>query len=192
MHVAISIVYFTLSKVYLSFRVICFTFVETLIFLIMKLNYLLSNKYKKIGWSILIPSAIIGLITLILEFEPTSLDFNIPAIFIDELLGDKHFFGIVNNNILNEILGALIVLSSLLVAFSKEESEDEYISKIRLESLVWAVYFNYAILLISFVLIFDLAFLWVMIFNMFTILLFFIIRFNWQISKLKKVNHYEE
>jgi len=158
----------------------------------MKLNYLLSNKYKKIGWSILIPSAIIGLITLILEFEPTSLDFNIPAIFIDEILGDKHFFGIVNNNILNEILGALIVLSSLLVAFSKEESEDEYISKIRLESLVWAVYFNYAILLISFVLIFDLAFLWVMIFNMFTILLFFIIRFNWQISKLKKVNHYEE
>ncbi len=158
----------------------------------MKLNYLLSNKYKKIGWSILIPSAIIGLITLIFEFEPTSLDFNIPAIFIDELLGDKHFFGIVNNNILNEILGALIVLSSLLVAFSKEESEDEYISKIRLESLVWAVYFNYAILLISFVLIFDLAFLWVMIFNIFTILLFFIIRFNWQISKLKKVNHYEE
>ncbi len=158
----------------------------------MKLNYLFPNKYKKIGWLIFIPSAIIGLITLILDFEPNSLDFNVPAIFIEELLGDKHFFGIVNNNILNEILGVLILLSSLLVAFSKEESEDEYISKIRLESLVWAVYFNYAILLISFVLIFDLAFLWVMIFNMFTILLFFIIRFNWQISKLKKVNHYEE
>jgi len=83
-------------------------------------------------------------------------------------------------------------LSSLLVAFSKEESEDEYISKIRLESLVWAVYFNYAILLISSLFIFDFAFLWVMIFNMFTILLFFIIRFNWQIYKLKKFVHYEE
>ena len=154
----------------------------------MKLNYLFPNKYKKVGWLILIPSVI----TLILEFEPNSLDFNVPAIFIDELFGDKHFFGTVKNNILNEILGALILLSSLLVAFSKEESEDEYISKIRLESLVWAVYFNYAILLISFVLIFDLAFLWVMIFNMFTILLFFIIRFNWQISKLKKIAHYEE
>ena len=158
----------------------------------MKLNYLFPNKYKKIGWLIFIPSAIIGLITLILDFEPNSLDFNVPAIFIEELLGDKHFFGIVNNNILNEILGVLILLSSLLVAFSKEESEDEYISKIRLESLVWAVYFNYAVLLISFVLIFDLAFLWVMIFNMFTILLFFIIRFNWQIYKLKKFVHYEE
>jgi len=158
----------------------------------MKLNYLFPNKYKKIGWLILIPSAIIGLITLILEFEPNYLDFNVPAIFIDEFFGDKHFIGIVNNNVLNEILGVLIILSSLLVAFSKEKSEDEYISKIRLESLVWAVYLNYAILLISFPFIFDLSFLWVMIFNMFTILLFFIIRFNWQISKLKKSAHYEE
>ena len=158
----------------------------------MKLNYLFPNKYKKIGWLIFIPSAIIGLTTLIFELEPNSLDFNIPAIFINKLFGDKHFIGIVNNNILNEILGVLIILSSLLVAFSKEESEDEYISKIRLESLVWAVYFNYAVLLISFLLIFDLAFLWVMIFNMFTILLFFIIRFNWQIYKLKKFVHYEE
>jgi len=158
----------------------------------MKLKYLFPNKYKKIGWLIFIPSAIIGLATLIFEFEPNSLDFNMPAIFINKLFGDKHFIGIVNNNVLNEILGVLIILSSLLVAFSKEESEDEYISKIRLESLIWAVYFNYAILLISFVLIFDLAFLWVMIFNMFTILLFFIIRFNWQIYKLKKIAHYEE
>lgn len=158
----------------------------------MKLNYLFPNKCKKIGWLILIPSAIIGLITHILEFEPNYLDFNVPAIFIDEFFGDKHFIGIVNNNVLNEILGVLIILSSLLVAFSKEKSEDEYISKIRLESLVWAVYLNYAILLISFLFIFDLSFLWVMILNMFTILLFFISRFNWQISKLKKSAHYEE
>lgn len=158
----------------------------------MKLNYLFPNKYKKIGWLILIPSAFIGLITIILDFEPNYLDLNVPAIFIDEVFGEKHFIGIVNNNVLNEILGVLIILSSLLVAFSKEKLEDEYISKIRLESLVWAVYFNYAILLISFLFIFDLSFLWVMIFNMFTILLFFIIRFNWQISKLKKSANYEE
>ena len=98
----------------------------------------------------------------------------------------------VNNNILNEIFGILIIISSLFVAFSKEKSEDEYISKIRLESLVWAVYFNYGILLFSILFVFDFSFLWVMIFNMFTVLLFFIIRFNWQISKLKKSANYEE
>lgn len=158
----------------------------------MKVNYLFPNKYKKIGWLILIPAAIIGLITLILEYEPDFLDFKVPAIFIDELFGNKYLIGMVENNILNEVLGVLVIISSLLVAFSKEKSEDEYISKIRLESLVWAVYVNYGILLISFIFIFDLSFLWVMIFNIFTVLLFFIIRFNCQISKLKKSASNEE
>lgn len=158
----------------------------------MKLNYLFPNRYKNIGWLILVPSAIVGLITLIVEYEPSFLDLNVPAIFVNELIGKQQFFGMVKNNILNEILGVLIIISSLLVAFSKEKIEDEYISKIRLESLVWAVYVNYGILLFSFIFIFDLSFLWVMIFNMFTILLFFIIRFNWQISKFKKSASYAE
>ena len=158
----------------------------------MKISYLFPNKFKNIGWFIFIPSALLGCITFVFEYEPSALDFNVFAIFIEELLGDRYFSGVVNNNILNEIFGILTIMSSILVAFSKEKLEDEYISKIRLESLVWAVYFNYAILLIAFLFIFDLAFLWVMIFNMFTILLFFIIRFNWQISKLQKAMRYEE
>ena len=159
----------------------------------MKLNFLFPNKYKKIGWLILIPSAIIGLSTLIYEYEPSFLDFNVPAIFVDELFSvNKKTFRMVANNILNEILGVLIIISTFLVAFSKEKSEDEYISKIRFESLAWAVYFNYAILILTFLFIYDFAFLWVMVFNMFTVLLFFIVRFNWQISKLKTTTSYEE
>ncbi|EMY82061.1 hypothetical protein pgond44_02438 [Psychroflexus gondwanensis ACAM 44] len=158
----------------------------------MKVNYLFPNKFKKIGWLLLIPSAIIGLVTLIYEYEPSFLDFNLPAIFIDDLFKEQKLYGMVKNNILNEILGILIIISSLFVAFSKEKLEDEYISKIRLDSLVWAVYFNYGILLFSFLFIFDFSFLWVMIFNMFTVLLFFIIRFNWQISKLEKSARHEE
>lgn len=158
----------------------------------MKTNYLFPNKFKRIGWLILIPSVVVGLVTLIYEYEPSFFGFNVPAIFIDDFFTDKKLFGMVNNNILNEIFGILIIISSLFVAFSKEESEDEYISKIRLESLVWAVYFNYGILLFSILFVFDFSFLWVMIFNMFTVLLFFIIRFNWQISKLKKLANYEE
>ena len=153
----------------------------------MKTNYLFPNKYKLIGWILLIPSTIIGVIITNQGYEPDFLDFNVPAIFIDELFGEKQFMVMVKNNILNEIIGVLIIISSLLVAFSKEKNEDEYISKIRLDSLVWAVYFNYGILLLSFIFIYDFSFLWVMIYNMFTILLFFIIRFNWQISKLKKL-----
>lgn len=159
----------------------------------MKLNFLFPSKFKRIGWFTLIPSAIIGLLTLIYNYEPSFLDFNVPAIFVDELFSvNKKTFRMVTNNILNEILGVLIIISTFLVAFSKEKSEDEYISKIRFESLAWAVYFNYAILILTLLFIYDFAFLWVMVFNMFTVLLFFIVRFNWQISKLKKSASYEE
>jgi len=154
----------------------------------MKVNYLFPRKYKKIGWLILIPSIIIGLVTHILGYEPDFLDFKVPAVFF----GDGLVFELFSTNILNEVFGILIIISSLLVGFSKEKLEDEYISKIRLESLVWAVYVNYGILLISFLFFFDEAFLEIMIFNMFTVLLFFIIRFHWQISKLKKSASYEE
>ena len=159
----------------------------------MKLNFLFPNKYKKIGWLILIPSAIIGLSTLIDEYEPSFLGFKVSAIFVDELFSvNKKTFRMVTNNILNEILGVLIIISTFLVAFSKEKSEDEYISKIRFESLAWAVYFNYAILILTFLFIYDFAFLWVMVFNIFTYLLFFIGRFNWHIPNLKTTSYDEE
>jgi len=158
----------------------------------MKLNYLFSNRYKKIGLIILIPSLIFGLITVIYDLEPEILDLNVPAIFVNDIIGEEKLVGLTENNILNEICGALLIISLILVAFSKEEQEDELIAKIRLESLVWATYLNYGILLFAMLFVYELSFLWVMIFNIFTILLFFIIRFNWQVMKLNKSLSYEE
>ena len=157
----------------------------------MTIHYLLPNSYKKIGWLLLAPSAILGLTVVITDYNPEFLNFSVPALFGDPIMGERVVFSWIENNILNEILGVLVIIGGILVAFSKEICEDEYISKIRLESLVWSVYVNYAILIFSLLLIYDLSFLWVMIFNMFTVLIFFIARFNWQISKLNKVKNEE-
>lgn len=158
----------------------------------MKLTYLFPNKCKKIGWAILLPSVVLGLFTAFSDFEPSFLDFNFNTFLHGKFNEDFNIFSRHANNLLNEILGILIIFGALLVAFSKEKIEDEFISKIRLESLVWGVYLNYAILLIAIIFIYDLAFIWVMIFNMFTILLFFIMRFHWQIYKLRNSSHYAE
>ncbi|NCF43159.1 MAG: hypothetical protein GWP32_09840 [Bacteroidetes bacterium] len=151
----------------------------------MKTNYLFPNCFKIYGWIILIPSLIVGALSLVFEIEPTALEFKMPALFVDEFMGQNKLAGTVNNNILNEIVGVLIILSSIFVAFSKEKEEDEYMLKIRPEPLVWAVYVNYGILLISLLFIYDFSFSYVMIFNMFTVIIFFIIRFYWQLNKLK-------
>ncbi|MGB3922738.1 MAG: hypothetical protein WBL00_02275, partial [Bacteroidales bacterium] len=96
------------------------------------------------------------------------------------------------NNVLDEISSILLIIGALLIAFSKEKTEDEFISKIRLESLVWATYINYAILIFAIIFIYDMTFLWVLVFNMFTLLVFFLIRFNWALYKSKNQISNEE
>lgn len=155
-------------------------------------NYLFPSRYKKIGLVILIPTLIVGMISLVYSTEPVLLDVNVMAVFEQQFSNRPLFFTIIENNILNEICGVLLIISLLFVAFSKEVKEDEFISKIRLESLVWSTYFNYFILLISMIFVYHISFLWVMIFNMFTLLFFFIIRFNWQVWKLKRSDNNEK
>jgi hypothetical protein len=95
-------------------------------------------------------------------------------------------------NLLDEILGGLVILGSMMVAFSKEKVEDEYIAKIRLDSLAWAVYFNQGLLFLSLFFVYGMSFLWVMIFNLFTLTWFFIARFNWLKTKINKSRKDEE
>jgi hypothetical protein len=152
----------------------------------MNATYLFPNKYKKWGWLIFVPTAIASFLVVAFEYNPAWLDANVFAIAVDEILGDKKWFSFIENNILNELLGVLMILSGIVLAFSKEKDEDEFIAQIRLSSLVWAVYVNYAILLLAFIFVYDMSFLWVMIFNMITILVFFIVRFNWKLHQLKK------
>lgn len=95
------------------------------------------------------------------------------------------------NNISDEIASVLIIVGGILVSFSKTKEEDEYISKIRMESLIWATYVNCLILIVAIIFVFDLSFLNVMIYNMYT-LFFFMIRFHYELYKSKKVIKDEE
>ncbi len=158
----------------------------------MKTNYLLPNQFKKIGWLIFIPVLILGLLWVIFEFEPAAFDIKTVALFTGKFMDDIQFMAITENNIADEIIGVLIIISGIFIAFSKEKEEDEFISKIRLESLVWATYVNYAILILALILVYNMSFFWVMVFNMFTVLIFFIIRYNWALYKLKKALDYEK
>tara|TARA_R110002051_G_scaffold176765_2_gene246746 strand:- start:249 stop:725 length:477 start_codon:yes stop_codon:yes gene_type:complete len=158
----------------------------------MNTNYLLPAKFKKWGWLILIPTSILGIVTVVYEWEPAFLDVTVPALFIDEFLGKDAIVGMTTNNILNELCAIFVIISGLSVAFSKEKNEDEFITSIRLQSLVWATYMNYFILLLTVILVYSFSFFWVMVFNMFTILLFFIVKFNWSLMKFKKLGNNAE
>jgi hypothetical protein len=143
----------------------------------MKSKLLLPNYMKRIGWMILVPSIIFGILVLFEIVNFRFLDVKVFALYSSMILEDDIIMGIYKSNIADEILLILCILGGIFIAFSKEKQEDEFIAKIRLESLVWAIYINYAVLIFCTLFFYGFGFYYVMIFNMLTILLFFIIRF---------------
>jgi hypothetical protein len=158
----------------------------------MNSNYLLPNRFKRIGWMLFIPGVVLGIFYLVFEMEPGFMELPVFAIAYETLMGKTKWFTLTENNIMDEAITFLILVGGILAAFSRQKTEDELISKIRLESLVWATYVNYAILIFTTLLVYDMTFFWVLVFNMYTVLFFFLARFNWALYLLKNKENNEE
>ena len=154
---------------------------------IMSSKLLLPNKYKLIGWCLLIPATILGVILSFTNFETFPLKTKVFAIFNNELFGKTQLFSFIEANITNTIVGVIFIVGAIFVGFSKEKREDEFIAKLRLSSLLWAVWVNYVLLLLAVLFVYGTAFFTVMVYNMFTVLLIFIFRFNYILYKNTKI-----
>lgn len=106
------------------------------------------------------------------------------------ILSDRFDFSLIigNTDMALTISCSLMIIGGMLIAFAKEKVEDEFISKLRLTSLLWAIFINYILLLIGILTIYGLDFLDVLFYNMFTPLVIFIIRFNFLYYKYSREN----
>lgn len=147
---------------------------------------LLPNHYKKLGWILLIPSTVLGIISIITGFEWPNLEVRVPALINSDLLVPSCIGCIIKTNIVNTLLGFLFIVGALFVSFSKEKNEDEFIASLRQSSLLWAVLLNYILLALAFLFIYGVAFLQVMLYNMFTVLIIYIVRFNYVLFRSNK------
>lgn len=147
---------------------------------------LLPNKFKKIGWIILVPSIIFGVILMVTDFEFLKINLPVFAFFSGGIFESTKPFSFIQTNITNTIAGVCFIVGAMFVSFSKEKNEDEYISELRLSSLLWAVFVNYILLIIAFLFIYGTAFLTIMLYNMFTVLIIFIVRFNYVLYRNSK------
>jgi len=159
----------------------------------MNTKLLLPFRYRKLGWIIFIPSFVLGILVLFFNVEFDCLGSKVFTIysgsglkFLNET-DTGHIFSFISGNYTQTLVGILCLVSLMMIAFSKEKTEDEFIWQTRMDSLLWATYINYFILIVCFLFFFDFEFLYIMIFNMFTILLFFIFRFNYILYKERKI-----
>lgn len=159
----------------------------------MKTKFLFPNKYKTIGWLLFVPSIILTLLISIFSINTDEyLNVTVFAIFNDFPLSKPEHFTFIKNSIVDELLLIGLICGGILVGFSKLKIEDEFTTKIRYESLVWAIYLNYGLIVLFTLFVYGMGYMQVLIHNVFTILLFFILRFHYMIYKLNKTTNDDE
>lgn len=102
------------------------------------------------------------------------------------LFQTAEYFKWIDVNIIMNLGLIGLLLSLMFMAFAREKIEDEFVTKIREQSLVQAVMINYALLFFVILFVFEVDFLYCVFANMYTILIIFVIKFNIAIHKSKK------
>lgn len=153
----------------------------------METKLLFPNRFKKLGWVLFI----IGLLlTIIIEIEifPIHLN-NESAIARWTTIKSMHpipFIEKTNSNgsrepenIINELAMSFVAIGFILVAFTREKKEDEYISKIRSDSFVWSFYLYVVAILIAIWTSYSLDFIFVITWLVLLPPIIFVLRFHW-------------
>lgn len=161
-------------------------------FTTMKNPYLLPNKFRLIGYLLLIPGLVAGIFFFYLDYSPSWLDFRVFTFYNDQFFGPKAMFSLIEDNIGNEVAAVLFLLGAVMVAFSADKMEDEFTLRLRFEALVWATYVNYAILLLAVLFIHGMAFIHVFVVNLFVVLILFYLRYRYLTWKSTKTADNEE
>jgi hypothetical protein len=119
----------------------------------MRSKLLLPNKFKWIGLALFIPFLILGILNRYKEFQLAFLTVHT----------DRSDLFNPAQNFTDEVALSGLIIALLMIAFSREKHEDEFIYHNRLESWEWAVLINFLLLLVAIWVFYNEAFIDVMI-----------------------------
>lgn len=151
----------------------------------MKTRFLFPHKYRRIGWVLAIPSLLLMLLVLHADFEFSFLYYGKGNSIFN--FDDNNFlFGMHRHNFTDEVGSLVLIVGLLMIAFSREKEEDERTGKLRLESLLWAVYVNSAWMMFSIIFFYNSLFANIMTYNICTPLILFIARYHFVMYKERR------
>lgn len=154
----------------------------------MKHNYLFPHSYKKWGWILAVPTlTIMGI-----WFALWLINDNLSPLegFADALL--NLFDKFIHYGCSLEVMMTLAYAGLMMISFSKTKVEDEYVQQIRLNSLVWAMIVNYALVIVATWMTYDLTYLYILFATLFSLPILFVAKFSWELHKLHKNENDEE
>lgn len=149
----------------------------------MKSSPLLPSKYKVFGWILfLIASGLFVYCNIIYPNAHNDQAFEIPGFTSNY----PDVFSWSDDNLTGEAITTVILIGLLMICFSKEKKEDEYITLIRLRSWQWAVLTSFGILIAMNLLVYGAMFMGFVFYNTLTILIVFIAKFYYSLFRLNR------
>ncbi|MDR3261868.1 MAG: hypothetical protein LBT78_08545 [Tannerella sp.] len=153
----------------------------------MKKSYLFPTCFQKIGWSITLPILAWALFQIIFQVD-LNFDLKMFAFVEGNNFGSSSvsFFKMVNTSFFATFFQVLLIIGLCFVAFAKRRDEDEYISKIREQSLVWSMLVGSSVLVILTLLVYGDWYIYIILYDIDFVLLLFVCKFNYELRQLKR------
>lgn len=120
-----------------------------------------------------------------ISFPTVVLDFDTGMFAHDKTLGFS------SEGMVNEIAMVGLSVALLLVSFSRENDEDEYITSMRFGALVWACKVNTVIFILGTWFIFGTSYLVFMLFWIFLLFVLYIAKFQFELYRFRRSGNEE-
>ena len=141
-----------------------------------KLTYLLPGGFRFYGLIFTLAGAMLGTMRFYFGVKPDLLEQKAFAVY-SVYLGTKTL-RVVNNQLIDEIAGVLLIAGLFMIAFAREKNENPLLNSIRLKAFFISIYLNTVFLIFSLLFTFGLAFMYMSIMNLVLPLLLYIISFR--------------
>lgn len=130
----------------------------------MKTNFLFPYSWRVPGW---IMTGVFGVLGIL---------------YLAEMGGVPDWLG----GYMDEVITVGLIFGLLMVAFSRERDEDEYTTRIRASSLVWAVFADSAFVVVAALFVYGLDYLYVLCVQLFLLLVLYILRFRIAVCRARR------
>jgi hypothetical protein len=160
----------------------------------MKTTFLLPNYWKWIGWPLYVISSyvIISAIFFEVEYLNDFFEAKVFGLYSNHWKGGVSVFSIIENNIIDEIVTIINLLSGLTLISYKSNFEDELIKKIRLETFQWATIINVLFVVFVTMFIYGETFINFIYSFIFSFIFFNVIRLHYQLYQFQKISDNDE
>ena len=141
-----------------------------------KLTFLLPGSFRFVGLIFTGLGTILGIMRFYFDFKPDMLDQKVYAVYSVYL--KTRTMKIESNQLIEEIVGLLLILGLFMIAFAREKDETPQISSIRLKAFFISFYINTAFLIFSILFTYGLAFIYMTVLYLVLPLSIYIIAFQ--------------